>query len=210
VQGFGPHGPKVRSKGPVQGSFAALQVLPTSRRWTLQILQPSAFDASLSAEISALRVGIALAKQTAMRIPMKKLDDVIAYQLAVDFKRRIYKLIEDHPRARRDLQYVDQLFDAAGGVDSTIAEGFARFAAGEIRQFLRYALGSLEEAKRWVVDGIDRGYFTKAECQELLTIGNRCAAATMAWWRSLEPFVPGRKAGPRHRKRRPSRQSTPR
>ena len=143
-----------------------------------------------------------------MAKPMKKLDDVEAYQLAVDFKRRIYKLVEDHPRARRDLQYVDQLFDAAGGVDSKIAEGWARFAAREIRQFLRYALGSLEEAKRWVADGIDRGHFTLAECEELLTIGNRCAAATMAWWRSLEPFV-GKENRPRHRTLRPPRPSEP-
>ncbi|HEX5070926.1 MAG TPA: four helix bundle protein [Vicinamibacterales bacterium] len=145
-----------------------------------------------------------LADPTGMSKPMKKLDDVEAYQLAVDFKRRIYKLVEAHPRARRDYQYVDQLFDAAGGVDSKIAEGWGRFAAAEIRQFLRFALGSLEEAKRWVVDGIDRGYFTREECEELLTIGNRCGAATMAWWRSLGPYVRGPRERPRRNKpRRP-------
>jgi four helix bundle protein len=132
---------------------------------------------------------------------MKRLDDVFAYQLAVDFKRRIYKLVDEHPRASRDRDYADQLFRAASSVDSNIAEGWARFAAGEIRQFLRYARGSLEEARRRVMDGIDRGYFTTAECDALLTIGNRCGAAIMGWWRSLEPFTRGTTNRPKPRPR---------
>jgi four helix bundle protein len=128
----------------------------------------------------------------------KRLDDFVAFQLAVDFKRRVYKLIDEHPRAKRDLRYVDQLFAAASGIDSKMAEGWARFVPAEVRQFLRYALGSLEEAKGWLRDGIDRGHFTAAECEELLVIGNRCGAATMAWWKSLGPFVkPKGRAGPK-------------
>ncbi len=122
-------------------------------------------------------------------MPIKKVNDFAAYQLAVDFKLRIYKLVDEHPRAKRDFQYTNQLLNAAGGVDSKMAEGWARFGAAEIRQFLRYSLGSLEEAKGWIRDGIARGYFTQAECEELLVIGNRCGAATMAWWKSLGPFV---------------------
>jgi len=133
------------------------------------------------------------------RMSPKRLDDFVAYQLALDFKRRVYKLVDGHPAAKRDLRYVDQLFSAASGVDSKMAEGWARFIATEVRLYLRYALGSLEEAKGWIRDGIERGYFTHAECQEVLGIGNRCAAATMGWWKSLEPFVKP-KGGRRSRK----------
>jgi len=52
--------------------------------------------------------------------------------------------------------------------------------------FGRYALGSVEEAKTRVLDGVDRGYFTKNECEETLTFGNRCGAATMGLLKSLQ------------------------
>jgi four helix bundle protein len=114
-----------------------------------------------------------------------------AFRLAVDFKQRVYDLVNSHYAARQDVRYKEQLFDAASSVEANIAEGWARYVAGEMSVFLRYALGSLEEAKRRVRDGIDRGYYTKETCQELLNVGDRCGAATMALWKSLQPFKKG-------------------
>jgi len=128
-----------------------------------------------------------------MGIP--NLDELHAYLLAVDFKLRVYKLIDEHPQAKRDYLYVRQLFDALGSVEANIAEGWRRWVAGEVTQFLRYGLASLEEAKVRLKDGVHRGYFTMEECRDTLTIGNRCGAATMALWKSLQPFI----------KKRPSR-----
>jgi len=51
-------------------------------------------------------------------------------------------------------------------------------------QFVRCALGSLEEAKTRVRDGVDRGYFSAADANAALTFGNRCGAATMALWKT--------------------------
>jgi len=126
---------------------------------------------------------------------VRNLDDLHAYQLAVSFKLHVYKLIDEHPRAKQDFLYVRQLVDALGSAEGNIAEGWRRWIAGEITQFLRYGLASLEEAKVRLKDGVHRGYFTMEECREILTIGNRCGAATMALWKSLQPFI----------KKRPSR-----
>jgi four helix bundle protein len=122
-------------------------------------------------------------------VAVRKLDDLVAFQLAADFKRRVYQLVREHPAAQRDFRYCGQLFDAASSVEANIAEGWRRFVAREMCQFLRYSLASLEEAKRRVIDGIHRGYFTDEDCRDVLTLGDRCGAATMALWHSLQPFA---------------------
>ncbi len=125
---------------------------------------------------------------------VKRLDDLAAYQLSVEFKKRVYAIVRGHPEADRDLRYRSQLFEAVASVEANIAEGWRRFAAGEIAQFLRFALASLEEAKRRLADGVHRGYFTERECGPILVVGRRCGAATMALWRSLQPFTKPRKS----------------
>ena len=122
---------------------------------------------------------------------VRKLQELVAYQLAVQFKLKVYQLVRSHPAARRDYRYCAQLFDAASSVEANIAEGWRRFAAKDMSLFLRYALGSLEEAKSRVGDGVHRGYFTTAECREALELGNRCGAATMGLWKSLKTFRDG-------------------
>jgi len=115
---------------------------------------------------------------------VKRLEDLVAFQLALEFKRSTYALVHSSPAANNDLRFKSQLFDSAASVEANIAEGWRRFAPGEMAQFLRYALGSLEEAKRRVQDGIDRGYFRPDDCEAALTLARRCGAATMALWKS--------------------------
>ena len=80
---------------------------------------------------------------------VKRLEDLIAFKLAVEFKRGVYRIVKKSADA----------------------------------------LGSLEETKRRLKDGIDRGYFTAAECADVLELGNRCGAATMALAKSLRAFA---------------------
>jgi four helix bundle protein len=154
-----------------------------------QYLQHAASSLMHRLGISHRAFGTVFATSGPMAI--RKLEEMNAYLLAVDFKLRVYKLIREHPRVERDFRYCAQLRDSASDVEAAIAEGWRRFVAREMAQFLRYALASLEEAKTRLKDGIHRGYFTDDECRETLTIGNRCGAATMALWKSLQPF--GRK-----------------
>src|SRR3954469_19387677 len=120
---------------------------------------------------------------------VKQLQELGAYQLALDFKAEVYRVAGASPRVREDDQYRCQLFDASSSAAANIAEGWARFSAAEFCQFLRYARGSLEESQTWLHDGVNRGYFKSDDILPALRLCSRCTAATTALWRSLQPFV---------------------
>jgi four helix bundle protein len=122
-------------------------------------------------------------------VGVQRLADLIAYQRAVAFKVAVYRVVAAHPSAAADWRFRSQLFDAASSVESNIAEGWGRRIAGEMRQFLRYATGSLFEAERRLLDGVARGYYARGECEEALGEARRCLTATSRLARSLEPFV---------------------
>jgi four helix bundle protein len=94
------------------------------------------------------------------------------------------------------------LFDAASSIEANLAEGWRRYQTREMGLFVRYALGSAEETKTRVIDGVHRGYFAASECEETLTYGKRCGAATMALLKSLQNMDSGRKP-PGSKPRRP-------
>lgn len=71
-------------------------------------------------------------------------------------------------------------------MEANIAEGWRRYSARDMSRFLKFALGSAEEVKRRVTDGVHRGYFTEADCEAALTLTRRCGAATMGLWKSLQ------------------------
>ena len=119
---------------------------------------------------------------------VKRLEDLEAFKLAVDFKLEVYRLLREHSNAQRDFRFCDQLRDSVSSVEANLAEGWRRFVARDMAQFVRIALASLEEAKVRLRDGIHRGHFTEAECQRAFELGSRCGAATMGLLRSLLPL----------------------
>jgi four helix bundle protein len=119
----------------------------------------------------------------------KSLQELAAYQLALDFKAEVYRIAGASRRVQEDNQYRCQLFDAASSAAANIAEGWSRFGAAEFCQFLRYARGSLEESQTWLHDGVSRGYFKSDDVLPALRLCSRCAAATTGLWRSLQPFI---------------------
>jgi four helix bundle protein len=126
---------------------------------------------------------------------IKRLEDLVAFQLAVQLKRGVYALVDGNTRARSDWKYRDQLFDAALGGESNIAEGWYRYNAAEISQFIRYALASLAETDRRLRDGADRKYFTQSEIEPLCRTCSRAIGATTNWWKSLQPFIKKKRPG---------------
>ena len=46
---------------------------------------------------------------------VKRLEDLVAYQLALEFKKRVYALVRENPEAFRDYRYRSQLFEAVEG-----------------------------------------------------------------------------------------------
>jgi len=124
---------------------------------------------------------------------VKRMDDLVAFKEAVAFKVEVYAIVRRSALAERDFRYRDQLFDAASSVEANIAEGWRRFGAAELVRFLRYATGSLEEARVRLLDGVDRGYFTRGVCEPALTHAARCGAATTNLIKSLQRIGPGRR-----------------
>jgi four helix bundle protein len=107
-------------------------------------------------------------------VTVRRVEDLIAYQFAEEFKLAVYDVIKRSPSAQRSFKYREQLEDAAAGIERTIAEGFGRRHPAEFVQFLRYALASLAEARTCLRDGIHRKYFVDADCEVAFTWARRC------------------------------------
>jgi four helix bundle protein len=122
-------------------------------------------------------------------VGVRRLDDLVVYQLSVEFKRAVYQLVRHNPVAAKDLRYRDQLFDAALSASANIAEGFGRRTTADFCQFLAYARGSISECIIRLQDGVDRGHFTAPQVEAALTFGRRTAAAIAGLQRSLRPFL---------------------
>ena len=132
---------------------------------------------------------------------VQRLEDLIAFQQAVEFKREVYAIVAKHPRAEQNFRYRDQLFDAALGVESNLAEGWRRFPGPDMIRFLRDANSSLEEARVRLLDGVDRGYFNRNACEKALVHAARCGGATTNFIKSLEEL--GKEENPKGSRARP-------
>jgi four helix bundle protein len=119
---------------------------------------------------------------------IRRVEDLVAWQLADAFRREVYRLISRSAGARRDFQFRKDLRSSAASTPMNIAEGFGRNRPREFRRFLDIAIGSLDEARNWVRDGIDRGYFVLKDCYPCLELGTRCRTVTVKLKRSLDPF----------------------
>jgi four helix bundle protein len=120
---------------------------------------------------------------------VRRVEELLAYQLSLEFKRSAYELLTTYPRAAHDLRYRDQLCAAASAVPANIAEGFGRRTAREFRQYLSYARSSAGEAMIWLEDGVDRRHFPAEAINEALALGRRAAFMIARLQRSLAPFI---------------------
>ena len=125
-------------------------------------------------------------------------EDLVAYQFAVQFKNEVYRLVSLSSEAQRDFKYRAQLEDAVGGIDANIAEGFGRRRPTEFANFLAYALGSIAEAKTRLHDGVMRGYFSASGCLAAMAWAGRCRQVTASLRESqLRRIERDRRGGPR-------------
>lgn len=119
-------------------------------------------------------------------MPVCHVEDFAADDFAVRFKLEVYRLIKESPGASKNLDYRQQLEEASSGIEGAMSEGFGRGRPKEFALYLRYSLGSLNEAKTRLQDGVDRGYFRRAACEQAFLWAERCRITTRALWRSQE------------------------
>lgn len=55
---------------------------------------------------------------------VRTLDEIVAWQLADQFKQHVYRLVREHADAAADRLYRDQLVSSAASAAMNIAEGF--------------------------------------------------------------------------------------
>ena len=118
----------------------------------------------------------------------RRYQDLIAFQLADEFKREIIRLVQ-RPQAALDLRYRSQLVNAATSVAANIVEGFLRHSPGQFAHYLAIAIGSLGEAEVRLRDGILLKHFTEADCALALPFAKRCATATVRLKVSQEEYA---------------------
>ncbi len=110
--------------------------------------------------------------------------ELVCWQLADELKLAVYR-ISHRPDVWRDFQYRDQIRDAAASATSNIAEGFGRRTNADFARFLDIARASLTELQNHFKDGVDRGYLTVAESNDLTVLARRSGGAIAGLQRHL-------------------------
>jgi four helix bundle protein len=116
---------------------------------------------------------------------VRRFQDLDCWKLARMLRREIVQLTRRSP-ACKDFKFVDQIRDAARGGTRNIAEGYSRFIPSEILRFLGYAKSSLDETADELIDGLESGYWSRAEYQRARSLLRRTHGAIRGWWRYLE------------------------
>ena len=103
--------------------------------------------------------------------------DLVCWQLANELKLEVYAFTAK-PSVAKDFKYCNQVRDSARGAPRTIAEGFGRYRPPEFARYLEFARASLTETHNHLVDGLDLGYLTAADCDSMCRLADRAAGAT--------------------------------
>ncbi|MBI4886740.1 MAG: four helix bundle protein [Acidobacteria bacterium] len=127
----------------------------------------------------------------------RSFQELDVWQLSNQLKLGVYDLLHT-PAVQHDLEFRNQIRNAAASAPRNIAEGFGRYMPREFRQYLRIANGSLMETSNHLEDGRDRGYFEGADIDPLLTLARRASAAVTRLIRYLDTAP----TNPRTRERR--------
>ena len=119
----------------------------------------------------------------------KRLEELMAFQLAREFKLAAYRIVEKSTRAKGDQRWRDQVLDAAASGEANVAEGFHRFGAAEFAHFLGIARASIGEAKVRLLDGADRGHYPAGDCRNAAVLADRAISCITKLKMSLEPYI---------------------
>ena len=97
----------------------------------------------------------------------KSYRDLEVWKKAMRLAKRIYQVTQKFPNEER-FGLTSQLRRAAVSVPSNLAEGHARFGAGEFSRFLSIAMGTVAELETQILLSQELGYIKEALTLELL------------------------------------------
>jgi four helix bundle protein len=104
-------------------------------------------------------------------------EELAVWQLSVELKREVYRLIATG-RVARDFEFCTQIRESAASAPAQIAEGFGRYRPREFAKYMRFAKGELNETHNHLIDGIDRGLLSEAQCDAAFKLANRAIRAS--------------------------------
>ena len=102
-----------------------------------------------------------------MNTTFKSYRDLDVWQRSMRLAKRIYQVTQKFPGDER-FGLTNQLRRAAVSVPSNLAEGHARFGAGEFSRFISITMGSVAEIETQILLSKDLGYITSEITQEVL------------------------------------------
>ena len=121
---------------------------------------------------------------TLVMATIKHHEDIVAWQLASELKKWVFKIIA-RPSVARHFKFCDQIRDSSRSGPANISEGFWRYRPRDNARFVRIALGSLGETANHLNDAFEEKYIEEGEYQNVSKLARRALAATIAWHRHL-------------------------
>jgi len=106
----------------------------------------------------------------------KTYEDIKAWQLAREYRRKIYKITKKFPKEEIYV-LTSQMRRAAISITSNIAEGYGRYSYQENIQFCRTSRGSVNEVLDQLYVALDENYITKEEFNNLYKEGREVEKA---------------------------------
>ncbi len=123
------------------------------------------------------RRGLGITRADPCSMTARHYKELIAWQLADRLQDEVYGLVLGSREARNDLRCRSQILEAVDGIGVNIVEGFLRHSAADFCRFLDYALSSLGEAERRLMNGVKRMYFDDAACAPARQLARRALTA---------------------------------
>ena len=114
----------------------------------------------------------------------KSVEEIVAYQLAVELRDEIIRLTMGGP-VTSDFKFRNQIRDSAASATRNLSEGFDRYRHPEFAHLASVAKSSLAETMTSLEDGLQRHYFTKSDTARLLRIAERAKKTTAGLIRHL-------------------------
>ncbi len=120
--------------------------------------------------------------------PVRRYQDLVAWQLAVDLATAVSEVAGADPMARR-FGLRDQLRNAAQSAPALIAEGFLRFTPEEFVRYLRMARAELGEVQTHLEIARRQGLLSEEQLSRVLPLASRTMAVTTRLLQSKLPAL---------------------